>query len=226
MPGIWEIRQANSVAVCILHTDTTTIAWSFGLRNLIIPGRDELRRFNPFIPLAGMPYDNARNNGTEASLRLGAEWVFHYDSDVVPPRDAILRLMRHNLPIVSGMYCRRSPPHAVPVMIRQGQWVTDFIPGSMVEVDMVGAGCLLLHRSFLENIPPQRPGKRWFDWRVDMAGHVPKDVDCTSEDFTLCNHARRHGYKIMVDTSIVCRHIGYAEAGLGEFKPCEVAVHT
>ena len=38
-----------------------------------------------------------------------------------------------------------------------------------------------------------------------------------------CKHAIEHGYKILVDTSIRCKHVGLAQAGPGEgeFIPCD-----
>jgi len=89
LPGSWEIEESNKLLVAILHTDVTTIAWSFGLRNLQIPGRDDLRRFYPFLPLAGMPYDHARNVAAQRALELGAEWCGSLDSDIVAPRNAL-----------------------------------------------------------------------------------------------------------------------------------------
>ncbi len=211
MPGAWEVANNNSVLCAILHTDVTTVGWAFGLRNLQIPGS--------ILPLAGMPYDMARNVACQEALKNGFTYVFMYDSDVIAPRDAVLRLMSHNKPIVSGLYCRRSPPAGVPVMIRNGQWVTNFPKRSLIEVDMVGAGCLLIHRSVLEKLPHNsRPGKPWFDWQVDMAGHVPEG-EAVSEDFRFCQRARQMGEKIYVDTSIVCKHVGYAEAEVGTFGP-------
>ena len=213
MASSWDIKAGNSVLCAILHVDTTTIAWAFGLRNLIIPGP-------PPVGLAGMPYDHARNVACRMALDNGCEYVFFLDSDVVAPRDTILRLMRHKLPFISGIYCRRSPPHGVPVMQRNHQWVTQFPPNAVIEVDVVGSGCLLIHRSLLESLPPQRPGKPWFDWRVDMQGLLPQE-ECMSEDFTLCSHIKKNGGKILVDTSVRCKHIGYAEADYGSFTPLE-----
>lgn len=212
MPGAWETQGLGTVLGCIIHTEATTVAWAFGLKNLQIPGQ--------WIALAGMPFCHARNAGAMKAVECGADFLFFLDSDVAPPHDAILRLMAHNLPIVSGIYCRRSPPQGVPVMMRGGQWVTKYPANSLIQVDVVGAGCLLIRRDVLEKLPPQRPGKHWFDWRVDMRGSkvVPDDT-CMSEDFTFCQHARKHGYPVMVDTSIMCRHIGLAEAGYGTFGP-------
>ena len=219
MPGAWELKQQNSVLVAIIHVDTTTVAWAFGLRNLIIPGPHP-------VGLAGMPYDMARNVACRYALEAGVDWIFFLDSDVVVPNDAILRLMAHRQPFISGLYCRRSPPHGVPVMMRGGQWVTKWPANQVIEVDVVGAGCLLISRQLLEKCPPQRPGKPWFDWRVDMQGILPPE-DCMSEDFTLCQWLRKQSLaKILVDTSVKCRHIGYGEATYGRFEPCNATPVT
>lgn len=211
MPGSWEMTKSTLVG--ILHVDTTTVNWALGLRKLQIPGPDP-------VVVSGMPFDHARNHLVEIMLGAGLEWMFMLDSDVVCPPDTILRLQAHKQPIISGIYCRRSPPEGLPVMQRGGSWVVDYPPNSVIEVDVVGSGCLLIHRSVFEKLPPQRPGKRWFDWRVDMREHMPIH-ECLSEDFTFCSHARKNGYRILVDTSIMCKHIGYAEAKLRSFKPLE-----
>jgi hypothetical protein len=210
--GAWEIRQHTSVLTAILHTDVCTIPWAIGFKNLHLPG--------PVILLAGMPYDHARNSACQRLLQSDCQYLFFLDSDVVPPPDAVLRLLSHKLPIVSGMYCRRSPPAAVPVMLNGGQWVTKFPPNALMEVELVGAGCLLIHRSVLERVPPQRPGNppKWFDWRVDMNG-VEGMGPYLSEDFTFNVHVRNHGYKVIVDTGIQCKHIGLGQATYGQFEP-------
>lgn len=216
--------------------DVTTIAWSFGIRNLIIPGREELRMFNPYIPLTGMPYDMGRNMGCRTALDLGVEWIFFLDSDVILPRDSLLRLISHQKPIMSGVYHRRSPPEGVPVMLKMApgpdgkpmmQWLNGYPPNQIIEVDLVGTGCLLIHRSVLERVPPQRPteGKLWFDWRVDCKGIKPEH-ECLSEDFTFCLAAKRCGYQILVDTGVIGRHVGYGEAGLHSFKPLDTRSMT
>jgi hypothetical protein len=113
-------------------------------------------------------------------------------------------------------------------MIRKGQWVTQFPQGKVIEVDLVGAGCLLIHRQVLEKLPPSRPeaGKTFFDWKVDMMGMLPPG-EALSEDFTFNFNCYKHlGFKPLVDTSIRCRHIGYGESDYGSFKPMEVQVQT
>lgn len=211
MPGYWEI-QRHRVLGGILHVDNVTLAWAFGLKNLHIPGE--------FVGVSGMPYDMARNELCKRAIAGGFTHVFHFDSDVIAPPDTIHRLLSHNLPVVSGIYCRRSPPHSLPVMIRNGSWVTQFPSNSLIEVDWVGAGCLLISTDLLKSLPPQSLDKPWFSWDVDKKGTGLKpDGECLSEDFSFNNWCKKHGVKTMVDTGIVCRHVGYAEAGLGTLQP-------
>ena len=224
MAGSWEISQGKEVLVGILHVDVTTVAWAKALREMHIPGQ--------IMCVAGMPYDHARNTICQATLQHGFRNCFMLDSDVMTPPDAIPRLLAHRQPIVSGVYFRRSPPHGLPVAMRcvrnakgefEGfQWVTDLPPGGLIEVDVVGSGCLLLRRDLLEVFArkPQRPGKTWFDWKVDMQTFLPKE-ECLSEDYTMCMHAKKLGFKTMLDTSIRCRHVGYGEAGYGTFLPLD-----
>lgn len=225
MPLSHEIKAANQVVVGILHTDITTLRWAFGIRNLIIPGREDLREWNPFLPISGAPFDHARSGVAMEMLRRGAEYLFFLDSDVICPKDTILRLMAHKKPIISGVYARRSPPHMLPVMMRGGTWVPpeQIINAGIIEVDVVGAGCLLIHRTVFETLPPQRPqaGKTWFDWRVDCQG-VPGTEPHTSEDFSFCLWAKaKLGISTLVDTSIVCQHVGYAQSTPGQFVPMD-----
>lgn len=206
--GSWEYTP--SVLTVVLHTDLVSTAWALGLKNLQLPG--------PILPLAGMPFDMARNTGCMRALEGGFDYVFMLDSDVIPPPDAVHRLIKHNLPIVSGMYCRRSHPHMIPVMLKGTEWIINYPKNSLIEVDMVGAGCLLVRRDVLESLPPIRQGAHWFDWRVHLKGIVP---DSVSEDFAFNLHAKRTlGIPTMVDTSCICRHVGLAEAGPGTFLPC------
>lgn len=214
MPGSWEWKQQHQVLVGILHTETTTMAWSLGLRKLQIPGA--------ILPVAGMPYAHARDVICQAALDNGFDYAFHLDSDVIPPPDAILRLMSHNLPIVSGVYHRRSRPHGIPVMLKGGGWITQYPANTLMEVDLVGAGCLLLRRDFLEQLPPIDPqrGQRWFDWRVNREKLLPKG-EALSEDFAMNLWARKNGWKVIVDTGVQCRHVGFADAGYNSLIPCE-----
>lgn len=219
MPGAWELKDQYKVFMYSIHVDTTTIAWAVGFKNLIIPGTYQF--------YAGMPYDHARNTAVQQFLASPCEWLFSLDTDVIPPPNAILRLLSHGKPFISGVYHRRSPPHGLPVMIKGGGFMTAYPPNSLIEVDYVGAGCLLIHRSVLERLPPHpgREEKRWFDWRVDLQNKAnpPPREECLSEDFVLCRRVKRElGIPVLVDTGCVCKHVGHAEFMYNNTKPLEL----
>lgn len=216
MPAAWEISNQQRVLTVILTRETTSTAWASGFRNLRIPGTH--------VFLTGMPFDHARNVGCQKLLEFGWEWLFFLDDDVIAPSDAIEKLVSRNAPIISGLYYRRSPPIA-PVMLRENKnertWISEFKVPDLMPVDYVGAGCLLIHRDVLKNLPPLSSKCHWFEWRVDRA-----DLPVTermSEDFAFCKHARNHGYKIIMDTSVQCRHAGLGESRTGgQFIPLEL----
>jgi hypothetical protein len=217
MPGAWEINNQQRVLVAILTREVAPVAWAFGFRNLQIPGS--------YTALSGMPFDHGRNTGCQKLLEIGWEWLFFLDDDVIPPADAIHRLLAHKKPIVSGLYYRRASP-IYPVMLRElpdggTKWVTEFKAPDLLEVDYVGAGCLLIHRDVIANFPPLSPTSRWFEWRVDRTDLPPNER--MSEDFSFCKQARRAGHKIYVDTGVQCRHAGYGESKIGgTFSPLEL----
>jgi hypothetical protein len=210
MPGAWEERGPE-VLVAVLTRETVAMAWAWKFRDL---------DFGPASGrtlIYGAPFDHARNMACERALQGGFEWLFFIDDDVIPPVDAFRRLASRRLPIISGLYYRRNLP-IVPVMLKANaegamNWITDFQPGSLLEVDMVGAGCLLIHTSVLRAMKSP-----WFDWRSDHTELAPGER--LSEDFAFCADARKkYGYKIHMDTSVQCLHCGYARAGYGSFGP-------
>lgn len=214
MSGAWE-RETPSVLLAILTREIVTTKWAFGFRNLVLPSASGVS-FR-----SGAPYDVMRNAACALALEGGFQWVFFLDDDVIPPNDVFFRLARHNQDIVSGLYYRRQEP-ICPVAMKidaQGaaQWVTSWNPpDSILDVDLVGAGCLLIHRRVLERTP-----KPWFEWEIGKdEPAVPRGRGAMSEDFAFCMNAKRAGFKVHLDTSIRCEHVGLGQSSSdGSFRP-------
>lgn len=215
MTGAWE-REQPSVLLAILTREIVTTKWAFGFRNLALPGSSGVS-FR-----SGAPYDVMRNSACSDALAAGFQWVMFLDDDVIPPSDVFARLVRHDRDIVSGLYYRRQEP-ICPVAMKidaqgQAQWVTSWNPPEcLLEIDLVGAGCLLIHRRALEGMP--RP---WFEWEIGKAEPAtPRGRGAMSEDFAFCANARRAGFAIHLDTSIRCEHVGLGQASSqdGSFRP-------
>lgn len=220
MPGAWEAGRPG-VLVATLTREMVATRWAKGYRDLQLPPAS----FTSF--LSGMPFDHARNMACENMLNMNFTWLFFLDDDVVAPPDTIQRLINHGKDIVSGIYHRRALPIA-PVMLRfdandQAQWVNEYPANTLIEVDLVGAGCLLIHRRVLE-----RMSRPWFEWQLGKEDPKPepgvKVPSKLSEDFSFCRKAKREfGFGIYVDTSIQCEHIGLGHAHTGgTFMPSSV----
>lgn len=214
----WEMNPYGSVLAVILHTDAVCLSWALGLRQLRFPGGGAI------LPISGQPFSMARNSGAMKALELGVDWCLMMDSDIIAPPDAIERLMKHNHPIISAAYFRRSPPHGIMVAQKPlGNWVTKWQPNSLIEVDVAGTGFMLIRRDVLENMKPQRPGFHWFHWMVD----TPKETlqageHCVSEDFSFCLAAKRQlGIPTVVDTSVIVKHVGLSEFTHNHVQPLQ-----
>ena len=218
MPGAWELVKPSVLVVTLNAKDIVPIRWAYALRELQLPAGSQA------IWLSGTTYDHGRNMGCRHTLEHGFQWCFFVDDDCVVPPDGLMKLLARNLPIVSGLYYRRHNP-VVPVMLNKntqsgqsgGTWITDFTPGSLVEADWVGAGCLLINRFVLEKLADPLQS-RWFRWMMDDSIPVEQRM---SEDFYFCEQARNIlKIRPVVDTSVVCEHIGIGAAKApGQFAP-------
>lgn len=210
MPGAWE-EGGREVLLAILTREFVSTYWATCLRRLWLPQGCE----NPFI-LTGMPFDHARNVACAYALKEGFQSLLFLDDDMIVPSDAYARLASHRVDIVSGLYYRRHKP-VVPCMLIGNEWVTSYIQnGPIMEVDKVGAGCLLIQRHVLEKMQ----GPHWFDWRSDRE-NLPPGQARLSEDFAFCEDAKKQGFKVWVDPVIQCEHVGLGKAKLpGTFEPC------
>jgi len=183
------------------------------LRSLELPSRHLI------LPTPGVQgIDRARNYLVQRMIDLKYDSIFFLDDDVVPPPDAVRRLFSRNLPVVSGLYRRRIEPF-LPVALYDTKPypspLGNYEPGALIEVDLVGAGCLLVQRKVFEFIP-----KPWFEWRQNRED-LPEG-DRVSEDFAFCRKLRTVGIKTVLDTAIQCDHLGYGQSlAKGGFVPLE-----
>jgi hypothetical protein len=147
----------------------------------------------------GALVDRARNYLVDQMRNhpLDPTHIFFLDADIVPSSDALMKLLRHRLPIVSGLYRKRLPPYEPMAFVRKGRALRSIsVKGPRLKkVDVVGAGCLLIRREVFEKMSGP-----WFtsEWRGD--GHL-------SEDFSFCEKAKKAGFPIVVDTSVNPLHL-------------------
>lgn len=142
---------------------------------------------------------------------LIAEWGKKYDylmcvdSDIVLPADALIKMIRADVDIISGLYIQRIPnTHTLELYRSNNRGGVENIPiqdiqgKQLVSVDACGFGCVLIKSKVLLTIPyPHFVYHSAIDHR-----------NTVSEDIHFCKQARDHGFKIWAHTEIRCDHIG------------------
>lgn len=102
--------------------------------------------------------DANRNEITNKGfINGGADWIFWMDDDTVPPENAITHLVKIGLPFVAGLYFLPAKPYN-PIAYKRHESSGLYAPvyqypkGGLFQVDSVGMGCTLIHRSVYEKI--------------------------------------------------------------------------
>lgn len=149
----------------------------------------------------------ARNRLAEVFLRnaetYGLEHMLWIDSDMVPPPDAALRLLRRAREtggdMVTALYFSRQMPFA-PLCWDLDRRRVDPDAGRTdpFEVAACGFGCVLLRRRVLDLVP-----QPWFDMNVPG----------WSEDLQFCEAARGAGARIFIDPTFEVGHLSVVSIG-------------
>jgi FkbM family methyltransferase len=146
----------------------------------------------------GYQIDQIRN--LIASWAEHFDYLFAVDSDIVFPKDTLIRMLAHNVPMVSGLYIQRKPGEHILELYRGGRNIpyNDIRGKGLIEVDGCGFGCVLVNSNVIRGIGyPQFVYKSALDHSQTF-----------SEDNYFCMKAIERGFKIYADTNILCEHIG------------------
>jgi hypothetical protein len=141
-------------------------------------------------------YHNIWHNLTKARahvLRANYDAMFVVESDVIPPANALAKLLSIDADIAGGWYVmRHGAPVAnafvhVPAQDDPGTYMLDHEMQGIVQTNGVCMGCVLIHRRVIERIPFRMHDSAAPDWSW----------------MTDCNSA---GFVTVVDASIKCGH--------------------
>ena len=158
-----------------------------------------------FHAASNSPIDIERDNLVAKAMDEGATDILFLDDDVVHSNPLSLRLLLEApYDVYSGVYPAKKPrmnPRP-PCVLKRFEDGSVTYPGwanrGKMEVDRVGLGFMKIKRKVFEDVP--RP---WFHWGANRFG----DNNNMSDDYFFCDKIRAHGFKIIVDIDLRCRHL-------------------
>lgn len=219
MPPAWELLaqpDEKLLAICVPHTGEVTSEWAMKFRTLQVPPGTQI------FMSRGMPIDVTRETMINEVLKFGYQWVFFLDSDIILPDGAIDKLFSHNFPFINGLYKAKKPNGffwGAWMEVETPEGAKAFAPidkwdGRVIEVNVIGCGCMLVHRSVFEKIKEMYPKLPLFFWSKDRnpevldAMGIPDPIMReVSEDFWFCLLAKKCGFPVLVDTEVKCKHL-------------------
>lgn len=151
---------------------------------------------------------NSRNQLAQQAIKMGADYVMWFDSDMQFEPNTLIRMMdilqKNHLDILSGIYFRRVPPFS-PVLFdvlnvddagHCNHHNMDYVPEGLFEVEGIGFGCVLMTIDVLLEV-------------IAKYKDAFSPIGRVGEDLSFCIRAKKCGYKIFADSSIQLGHCSH-----------------
>lgn len=165
------------------------------------------------VPVVKLPvyYENARERVAESKnlirekvLNEGYDYFLNLDSDTIPPKDIIERLLKHQKEITTGVYYKIFDVTLMPQDIKKKMTmplIYTKIQGrihqctaeevefpALMQIYGCGSGCLMVSRDVLKKIKFRFADNAW-------------------DDIKLCDDAEKLNIPVFCDTSVKCMHL-------------------
>lgn len=197
------------VAICIPRYGDTKGAFTISLARMIahsLATRAELELEIFSISSSDLPH--SRTELLKDAIQWQARYLLWLDSDHVFPRDALLRLLKHKLPVVGCNQPRRSDPTG-PVAVKIDEngemehvWTTEQLAraGAVEEVAHVGLALCLMDMNLLHQVKAHvEQGAGWAQWAPFDRKRLPGTNARMGEDVSFFRELTDAGVKVYVD---------------------------
>lgn len=149
----------------------------------------------------GYQIDQVRNLIADWGKRY--DYLFCVDSDIVLPKDSLIKLLKADKDIISGIYIQRHHDRQVPEIYRdtehgQKNYDVSTMPNGVFSVSACGFGCVLIKGEVLEKM----------EYPHFVYKSAINHANTISEDVYFCNKAKQNGFTIWADSTIICDHVG------------------
>jgi len=162
-------------------------------------------------PMNVFPLDSARNKIVKSFLEGDCDYLWFIDDDIVPPIDALDRLVKADKDIIGAVaFAIKSQdgenfPYPVTLRYDEEKKYKVYYGKGIETVDATGGACIMYKRHVFEHPSMERPYK--FKYHRDGI----LSLTC---DFRVHQKSQKAGFKIYIDFGLVCSH--YKEGDIKE----------
>lgn len=175
------------------------------------------------LPMIGatdrMYIHSACNTIVEEALAQDITHIFWTESDMILPKDAVIKLAKMQKPIASGVYFLRGGSGQpclykhTPVEIKENPYlhtpVTVYDERKPFRVDCPGMGCVLISMDVFRTIE-----KPWFDLKSNSHGKK----DGYGQDLYFYTKVRWAGFEVWVNPEVICDQIDTYIVGYADYR--------
>jgi GT2 family glycosyltransferase len=194
----------EKIAVCVPVKESVSTEFLGSFLNLVFSNMKKYEIIVSFSEL--FPIDTARNDLVERALKYNPDYIFFIDSDMILPDNILDDLVCMEKDIASALYFMKVPPYKPIAKIMKGKMfcIINSIPlNQVMEVDAVGLGCCLIKKEVFEKM--KEKNEKMF--RIEEQ-KINDKVQLLGEDTFFCLRAKESGFKIFLNTGLICKHIG------------------
>jgi hypothetical protein len=193
-----------TVALCVPCQDQVAAGWAFDFARLVgftAANFPEIQLVTLQVRSTLLP--DQRNSLVRRALDHDATHLLWFDADMRFPKDALIRLLNHDVDIVGTNYASRRPPN-IPTAERAGEGLVYITPGAegLLEVTRMGFGLVLTKAAVFYDLE-----KPYFS-----LAYRPQHDDFTGEDVFFCRKAKEAGFIPYIDLKL-SQEVGH----IGEF---------
>ena len=223
--------------ICYNHTANTE--YMISLIKLTHHLRDNNIEYCLFPIVFESLIPRARNAAVAHFLNSDYSHLFFIDSDIEFDPESVIKLLRHNKKVISGVYPKK---YQVLERVVSGEEVVDFAFGGeinfnqdgLIESAYIPTGFLMVKREVFIEIAAKKPELKY---KNDIDGYGQLDTFYNffrsgvhdgiyeSEDWGFCSIWRELGGKLLIDPTIKLGHIGWNRFAGNPLKWCQEAIH-
>ena len=211
------MKASHKVSVGVCDPGMVNGAFAFSMIHLV---QNRPQRFDSFVRVKGSGLLSKQRNRIVAQFleMTDSDWLLMIDSDEqlgIREFDALIDTAHDKeRPVVSGLVfagfgVADAPyPKPVPAIFNDvdGRFepIYNYKKRSVFEVDAVGTGCLLIHRSVLQRMRDEADPNQGQNWCWFWDG--PINGDWIGEDLLFSRRLRAMGIPITVNTACILPH--------------------